>query len=411
MNYDNLLANLHSIGLSLPEEKIPEITDEPKINGFFCYANNNAIKKYNTQEVLGQGFDTNQKIARIKSVGEFLERLCLDNSLIKNVNQKNFFQPDKNFVDPASFFCYSQEQIPNKEQIIKEIRDENYSWYPVINLTTKKEMFIPAQMIFLSGEFDDEYPLRKEQTSSGAAFGYKNSNLAIKNGLLELIERDAFISSYLTKKRVPLINGFSGEIGNLLNYLYRYRLETYILDITNDLNIPSIMAITLDKTGIGDAVSVGSKSDFNYNSAIKGAILESIQCRNTSRINRRINGIKKVDEKNVHTLGDRFEYWSDINRLNDLDFWINSEESVDYKNLPKKEESIEKILNILKERNYDVFVADISLPEIKERNFECLKIIIPQLHPLYLDERAKSLYSVHAGTIKDNQELKPHPLT
>ena len=58
-----------------------------------------------------------------------------------------------------------------------------------------------------------------------------------------------------------------------------------------------------------------------------------------------------------------------------------------------------------------MFVADITLPEIKEKGFEVLKVIIPELHPLYLDERAKALYSVHYGSIKDNPDLKPHPLT
>jgi hypothetical protein len=56
-------------------------------------------------------------------------------------------------------------------------------------------------------------------------------------------------------------------------------------------------------------------------------------------------------------------------------------------------------------------VTDITLPEIKRNGFETLKIVIPELHPLYLDEGAKSLYSVHYGEIKDDPTLKPHPVT
>jgi len=411
MKYINLLADMRSIGLSSPEEKMPEITDEPKIPGFLCFANDYTIKLYNVEGVLGQGFDINSERARIKSLGEFLERLCLNNPLKERVKEKNIFHLNKDFINPALFFCYSQTQMPDKEQVIERMSGEKYSWYPVKDLLTGKERFVPAQMIFLSGTFDDEYPLRKEQTSSGAAFGSKNTGMAVKNGLLELIERDASITSYLMKKEVPIITGFSGEIKTLLEYLKRYRLETYVLDITNDINIPSIISITLDRTGIGDAVSIGSRSDFDYNSAIKGAILESIQCRSTSRINRGVNGIDKISEEKIHTMSDRFEYWSNVDRLNDLDFWLNSDKFVNYEELPNRVVSIEEALNVLKSKNYNIFVADISLPEIEDRGFETVKVIIPQLHPLYLDERAKVLYSIHHGQIKDDPLLKPHPLT
>ena len=43
--------------------------------------------------------------------------------------------------------------------------------------------------------------------------------------------------------------------------------------------------------------------------------------------------------------------------------------------------------------------------------FEVKKIIVPELHPLYLDERSKALYSAHYGEIDEDKILKPHPLT
>ena len=259
MKYSDLLPEMRSIGLSLPEERIPEITDEPKISGFFCYANETATKQYITEETLGQGYNPNPELARIKSLGEFLERLCLSNPLMKKISEKTFFQPGKNFVDPALFFSYFQEQVPNREEIIESTRKGSYRWYPVLDLFTGKEKLIPAQMIFLSENFDDEDSIRREQTSSGAAFGHKSSKLAIQNGLLELVERDAAISSYLMRREVPLINKFSGHIKDLLDYLKRYRLENYILDVTDDLNVPSVISVTLDRTGIGDALALDQK--------------------------------------------------------------------------------------------------------------------------------------------------------
>jgi hypothetical protein len=66
---------------------------------------------------------------------------------------------------------------------------------------------------------------------------------------------------------------------------------------------------------------------------------------------------------------------------------------------------------ITENHHFNVFVADITLPEIKEKGFEVLKVVIPELHPLYLDENAKALYSIHYGQIKEDKTLKPHPFT
>ncbi|MCP5114192.1 MAG: hypothetical protein GY953_25455 [bacterium] len=64
----------------------------------------------------------------------------------------------------------------------------------------------------------------------------------------------------------------------------------------------------------------------------------------------------------------------------------------------------------LRERGYHVFVADMTLPQVREKGFEVLKVVVPELHPTYLDERAKALYSVHHGEIEDNPALAPHPM-
>ena len=172
------------------------------------------------------------------------------------------------------------------------------------------------------------------------------------------------------------------------------------------------MALTLDRTGIGDAVNIGSKSALNYHEAIKGAIIESIQCRSSSRLLKEMGYLgKEIRENNIFSMYDRFDYWSKIDRIKDLGFWINGNKSTDYSELTTKEVSLPDALQEITAHGYNVFIADITLPILKEYGFEALKIIIPEMHPLYLDERAKVLYSVHHGRIKEDKSLKPHPIT
>src|SRR3989344_8836241 len=352
MNLDKILKSLRNIGLTKPENEMVLITDEPKIPGYLCFTNEEAREKYNTENVFGQGFDTNRIKAKIKSTGECLERLCLDNPL----EEKFLVSKYKNnewFIDPGLFCCYSSNQLQNKEKFLEGSKKAKYAWFPIKDLINEKEFLIPAQIVFISNIFDDEFVIRNERISTGAALGSISDRYALKNGFLEVIERDACISDYLLKKEIPKIVDIPNELQDLIDYLQRYQLEPYIFDVTTDLEIPSVLVITLDRTRYGSAVNVGSKSKFDYGGAIKGALLESIQCRRSSRVMKKFQFPDKLPNENeIFSMDHRFYYWSSLDRINDLDFWLNTENKVSYNKLIKKNINFNKAIATLSHKNY-----------------------------------------------------------
>ncbi|MCX6815588.1 MAG: YcaO-like family protein [Candidatus Aenigmarchaeota archaeon] len=406
-NIDSLL----STGLSEESQQMVFYTDEPKIHGYLCFPNEACSTKYDTNDVFGQGYDPISSKAKIKSVGEFLERLCLSNAQNEQFFL-SYFEPNDNFVDPTIFYCYSEEQDESKKATLERIRQEKYRWVSGIDVLRGKEVLIPAQTVFLSSDFNDEFSIRRETMSTGAALGLINTGQALGRGLLEVIERDACTSSYLSKRRLKRIANLDGEVKGLVDYFGRYHLEVYSFDATTDFNVPTALTITIDRTGIGPAVNVGSGSGFDYTSAIKHSILESVHCRAHARLMKdeeSPNGFPKEDE--IISLKKRFYYWYPTERISYLDFWLKDGPTVDYKALKEKRTSVKKILSGMKSRDYNVFVVDMTLPEVKRSGAETLKVIIPEAHPLYLDEKAKALHSVHCGDIPDDPQLKPHPLT
>jgi len=401
--------SLMSCGLSSGPRVVPLFTDEPNFHNYFTTPNELARKEYNIEDIYGQGFDKNKEISRIKSVGEMLERLCLSNP---RLNFKiSEYKEDENFVNPSLFFCYSKEQVNKLEEKKDEIDRGEYRWMKTKKLLNGEDIYVPAQMVFLSRDFGDEYALRKEQISTGAALGKRGDNRAFKTGFLESIERDAIMGFYLKKIKGRKMFDFSDEILGLIDYLGRYQLETHIFDVTTDLKIPSILALTLDYTGLGEAVNVGSSSDLSYEKAIEKAITESIQCRRIGRISKDFLRAKSINESEINSLETRLIYWRDLNRVENVRHLIDEEPQISFKKIPRKKISLDDAINNVSSKNFNILVADITLPEIKKQGFETLKVVIPELHPLYLDEGAKSLYSVHYGEIKDDPTLKPHPVT
>lgn len=411
MPLEEILEKLRKVELSSSEQEVLYITDEPKIPNFITLPNDPAREKYFSDESYGQGYHPNEILSRIKSVAEYLERLCLDNPIQSNLIQTRFTYDD-HFIDPSIFCCYSEEQIGSRDSFNEKARLSNYLWSEVEDVINKKKRFIPAQIIFLRELFGEEFQLRKERISTGTALWEIGTERAFNSGLLEVIERDACIYAYLTKKDIPRIINFEGEIKKLEEYLYRYNLECFVFDATSDLNVPTTISVVVDRTGIGPAIEVGSASALKYEDAIYKSILEAIQCRRYARL---FNETRFPDgppnENEIFSLDHRFVYWHSLERIEDLDFWLKTQNSVNYSNLRSHLQDTNQILEELRKRSFNVFVADITLPEIRQKGFEVKKVIVPEFHPLYLDERAKSLYSVHYGTIKNDKTLKPHPLT
>jgi|TARA_Y100000310_G_scaffold253216_1_gene260044 thiazole/oxazole-forming peptide maturase SagD family component len=405
------LDSLRNVGFSELEEDMFIITDEPKLPGYLCFPKKGLEDRFNTNEVYGQGIDTHSTIARVKCVGEFLERLCLDNPQKDRFVYSGFDDRDV-FVDPGLFSCYSEEQLPDREEVIEQSRKEKYLWWKAKDFFSGKDMLIPGQLIFLSNDFNDEFPIRRESISTGAALGKIGEDRAFKSGFLEVVERDAAMSAYLNRRKIKKITNLPDSLNNLNEYIKRYQLDTNLFDITTDLGIPSILAVTLDHSGVGDAVNVGSNSAIDYETAIKYALLESIQCRRQSRVSNKFGFEDKIPkEDEIVSMDDRFAYWRDISRINDLDFWVKSDDSISFDELKERKVSLNGTIRSMKDRGFHIYVADLTLPKIRAHGFEVKKVVIPELHPLYLDERAKALYSVHHGRINDDPTLKPHPIT
>ncbi len=180
--------------------------------------------------------------------------------------------------------------------------------------------------------------------------------------------------------------------------------------MTSDLEVPSIITLTLDYTGIGPTVNIGSKSDFSYEKAIIGSIFESIQCRRTTRfvIDSQAN-YKFPTEIEIESLEERYFYWYPRERISDLCIWLKDTPKKEFEKIREKERPLNEALEILKTKGYHIFSADITLPELRNKGFEVVKVLVPELHPLFLDEGCKALYSIHLGEIKEDGSLKPHP--
>ena len=122
------------------------------------------------------------------------------------------------------------------------------------------------------------------------------------------------------------------------------------------------------------------------------------------------DGKPKIDEKDITSVKTRGYYWYPICMIERLNFLFNGEK-INLSKIKSSVKSLEEIAAILDSKGFNTYTIDITPQKLRESGFYVVKAIIPNLHPLYLDERYPCLYSErlikHLNGRKIN--LAPHP--
>lgn len=386
--------------------------DEPKL---YVYRALLPLHKTKTKEqiiVSGISF-TSKYMALLKCLGEWIERLALFNYNERMVLFSTFLKLDKKALDLSLYININGESFKNKKM----------GWIYGWNHTMQKNSFIPAQLVYLN--YLNKY-LKKEGSlttpiSTGAAGGFDHESTLLR-GIYEVVERDAFMTVYLTRSKVPRIDLKSVKnktIQFIVESYERYKLELYAFEITNDIGIPVFLTLVVDKTGFGPSVTIGAKANLNKEKAIIGSIEEAFMIRpwlRKEKFSKKPDSIK-IQPINIISLINRAKFWYPLERLEKLGFLLKQPPRFYNKvktPCPKKDE-LSHVTKILYENGYQIFYADIT-PISFRKNYLVYKILIPGLQPLYLNERKKEVVqdrlkavSFHFGKKKYKINSFPHP--
>lgn len=361
----------------------------------------------NTNELAG-GTSIIKERAIMKALGEAIERYCL--AIYK---EKNFVFASKDELGEEALDVKTLEgskpiELDNKTKI---------RWIEGYSLTKGKKILIPAQLVFVPYKYHKE-PVIRLPISTGAACGTA-LGAAIKRGIFEIIERDSFMIFYLNKltpKRIDIGSSQKSEFIIIRDMFLRYNLELHLFDITTNLKTTSVMAIIVDRTSIGPAVSVGLKASDDIQSAVIGAIEEAQQIRAWMRSE--MSRPKKKNKNSARRLDvvDRGLYWSKVDVIDKLNFLLESKKflAVDKfikNNVDRPKLDLQNIVKIFKQLSMEVVYVNLTEPEIVKQGFNTVKVIIPQLHPLFLYENFKYLWGNRLYNIPVDLGYKRRPTT
>ncbi|MEK7494978.1 MAG: YcaO-like family protein [Patescibacteria group bacterium] len=366
--------------------------DEPKVYYYVCYFKDKYSKNY-SEDSVAAGVSFNKERALLKLFGETIERYALtinNNKKLIYGNYSSLKEIYKNILNPLDVFSFSKKQMKGLKLNKKNLLSTKLHWVKGSSLLTNKHILIPAQLVFTPYVYQNSEPLIMWPLSTGAAAGQTLED-ALLNGICEVVERDAFMIAYLNKlpcAKIDLNHLKNKKLQQILDNLSRYNIEVHIIDITTDLKILAVAAILIDRTGQGPAVTVGLKAGLDVYDVIVGAIEEAIMLRTWIRDKFIYQDPEYKRKKVIQTIYDRAHYWFGVESIDHLDFWLKSKKLkiIEPKTLSSSQECLDKILKLLKQKNINVIYFNLTDKTIEKYKYKIVKVIIPALQPLYLDD-------------------------
>ena len=363
------------------------------------------------------------------AIGEALERDCGCHHQPRLHRVATAEELGPTAIRPEEFVLYSEPQYAGKTlPYARPDPARPITWIRCVQLPDHGEVYAPASLVYFDFAGQDREDFFTTPTSSGLAAG-PGVEHAVLAGLCELIERDAFLVTWMNRLAVPAVDvrGVAGVAAAACRHFRRFGIEVTVLNVTTDLAIPAMMAIAVDRSGSGPAAVVGLGCHLDPATAVTKAVSEIVQVRpgQVRRLRERAADHRPLRAyQDVRTLPDHADFFSSVERLDELSFLLEPRVTQDVRDLPNHwtgdvTSDLTGVVERLRAAGSRVAYADLTTPDLAGFNFHIVRTIASGLQPIhfgYGEERlggarlfeapARMGYGDRART---EQELNPCP--
>ena len=224
--------------------------------------------------------------AKAGALGEAIERYCGTRQGDEPAVRGSLRGLGAQAVHPNACMLFDQRQFEERQawnaecmpfHRVPEPFDEDtvMEWTPVWSLLTGKQRLLPTAMLYYHS---------KAERGTASVWADSNGNAAgasiedaITRGFLELVERDAVAMWWYNRTRQPgvCLSSFDDKwISDLPAGYARLGREVWVLDVTSDLSIPVMAAISRRTGGDAEDIVYGFGAHFDPRIAVRRALTE-----------------------------------------------------------------------------------------------------------------------------------------
>jgi ribosomal protein S12 methylthiotransferase accessory factor len=331
------------------------------------------------------GIDYTPAGALAAAIGEAAERYAAAYVPASHLIAATAAELSESAVDPAAFALFDDAQYAQPGFHYQRFTPHTrVRWSPAFRLPDGEPAYVPTQLVHLLGDGNDDTPIGYA-TSSGMACGATLEE-AILSGLLELVERDAFLLAWYNRLSLPLID-WSGSAALVRldeEYFRPTGLRYAAVDVSAFLGVPSALGVITDESE-GPAFVVGAASSVTMEVAVRKALREAFQTRVYARqLRADLPDWVCTDPRSVVGFEDHVLYHAYPARPGLGTFLIASPERVRIEDVPAVEGrnvtgNIRTIVARLAAEGVDTYVVDTTPEDLRAAGLHAVTVVCPQL--------------------------------
>lgn len=323
-------------------------------------------------------------------------------------------------VDPERFALFSPEQQAGPGFPFRPFRRKTVvSWVEGFALPGGERALLPAQLVYMPWRrrAPDETRIG-HATSSGLACGATLEE-AVLTGLLEVVERDAFMLVWHNRLSLPLLDWSSDpELTRLdRRYFAPAGLRYAAADLSVFLEVPTVLGVVHGAPGQLGALGVGAGSAPTVGVAWRKALAEAfsvqrwvrdVALEEPERLGRPTAAIRTFDDHTLHYAAEeqaRRSAFLDASEERRPVSAIAPLEGEDVLAL------IEAVAGRLGDRGISAYAVDVTSPDVATAGLHVVHVVAPELCPLDVVEGARFLGGRRMYEAAYEAGLVPRPLT
>ncbi|MFF2889614.1 TOMM precursor leader peptide-binding protein [Paenibacillus sp. NPDC057967] len=374
--------------------------------------------------------------SELTAILEGLERYCgLAPRSKRTVVQGSFRSLKDQALDPVKVGVHTEEQYAQRGVPLTAFNpDQSINWVWGYSFLQERPILVPEQLAYYSMSCRHNFVF---ETSNGCALGGSLEE-AIFYGILEVVERDAFLMTWYAQLPLPRLDLNSANDQELRLMIDRLQavagFDVHFFNATMENGIPSVWGVAKNRKQTGANLICAAGAHPDPVRAVKSAVhelagmMQSLNEKldtNREAYVRMFHDSSLVQQMEDHSLlyglpqaQERLQFLLDDNRPLRT-FEEEFERGARHTDLT---DDLRDILDALRRLDLDVIVVDVTAPEINRNGLHCVKVLIPGMLPMTFGHQFTRLAGLkrvlrvpaELGYVKEPLELEdlnpyPHP--
>jgi len=359
--------------------------------------------------------------AKVGALCEAVERYCATLADDEPTVQDSYRGLGDQAVHPGDCQLFDERQFADRTRWnavcmpahrVPEPFDERavIDWTPVWSLVSGQQRLAPTALLYFDPD-PGRAPVSLLANSNGNAAGTTLED-AIVQGFLELVERDAVAVWWYnqTRQRAVGLDSFDDPwIADFPDLLARLRRQVWVLDVTSDLGIPVMAAVSRRTDKPAEDLMFGFGAHFDPRIAVRRALTELGQLLPAvTGAGASADGYRLSDPHLV-------SWWTTATSRNQPHLLPQPAEprtAASYGYQPSRSIDLDPIRAIARRAGLDILVLDQTRPDI---GMPVVKVVVPGLRHFWPRFAPGRLYDVpvRLGRLAEPtayQDLNPTPL-